>query len=647
MKAAEAVCSASAVFTCLRTRKRISIVLLCASSVCQASGAGTEPTPTTIPALQREIATVLKETKTPGAAIAIVSRDQAEWVAGLGRADVARNVPVTAETLFRIGSVSKSFAALAALKLQEEGKLKLTDTVRQWAPEVAFANAWEASDPVRLEHLMEHTTGFDDIHLREYAHNDPTPVGLAEALAFGASSRVSRWRPGTRMAYCNSGPAVLAAVIEKVSGERFEDYVAERFFQPLHMDIASYFYTPAVKQRLTQLYRADGLTPYPYEHIAYRSSGAINASAKDMANYVRFYLQRGSLDGAQLLDCSSIERMERTETLPSAKLGRIAGYGLYNQAFFEGPFVFRGHDGAVTGGLSEMAYLPEHGRGYAVMINSGDGKALFRIARLIRRYVVRGLTPPALPQTAPVPAETRQEYGGYYQLISPRQQWLYPFYRLVAIQKLSFTAEGLSTITCGVVRERWVAVAERLFRREQEAQASLALLPEAGGEALIQCNRGTFKRVAAIEVWAQIAGIAVVSVLTVSAVLFAPIWGWRKAAGKLQGAGPLRVRALPLLGAVWLIGFDGLLAFGLRGLITGRSDDLFNLGVPSWLTIGILLTSVAFPLTTVWSLYVIYRERSAAMNRVVYWHSALVTSALVAVAVYYAYWGLIGLRLWA
>ena len=100
-------------------------------------------------------------------AIAIVSRDEEEWVAGLGRADVSANKPVSAETLFRIGSTSKAFAALAALKLQEEGKLKLTDTVRQRGPEVAFANSWEASDPVRLVHLMEHTTGFDDIHLRE------------------------------------------------------------------------------------------------------------------------------------------------------------------------------------------------------------------------------------------------------------------------------------------------------------------------------------------------------------------------------------------------------------------------------------------------------------------------------------------------
>ncbi len=215
-----------------------------------------------------------------------------------------------ADTLFRIGSVSKAFAALAALQLQEEGKFKLTDTVRHWAPDVAFVNPWEATAPLRLVHLMEHTSGFDDIHLREYAQNDPTPITLRDALAYGASSRVCRWPPGTRMAYCNSGPAVLAAVIEKVTGERFEDYVQEHFFNPLHMTTASYFYTPAVQQRLTKLYHSDGVTPCPYWNISYRPAGSINASARDIANYVRFYLQRGSVDGTQLVQATSIERME-------------------------------------------------------------------------------------------------------------------------------------------------------------------------------------------------------------------------------------------------------------------------------------------------------------------------------------------------
>src|SRR6185369_10239565 len=180
-------------------------------------------------------------------------------------------------------------------------KLKLTDNVKQWVPDVFFTNQWESTDPVRLVHLMEHTAGFDDMHMREYAHNDLTPIRLKEALAYDEASRVCRWRPGSRMSYCNSGPAVLAAIVEKVSGQRFEDYVQEHFFQPLHMDTASYFLTPEVERRLTGLYHADGVTTYPYWHFCFRPSGAVNASAKDMANYVRFYLQRGSLDGAQLL----------------------------------------------------------------------------------------------------------------------------------------------------------------------------------------------------------------------------------------------------------------------------------------------------------------------------------------------------------
>src|SRR5580765_4998375 len=300
----------------LPMKRFMTALLLSVGATWPALAADRKSEPKSIPELQAAIEAVLQETKTPGAAVAIVSRDKVEWMAGIGKANVAANKPVTADTLFRIGSVSKAFAALAALQLQEEGKLKLTATVKQWVPDVAFTNPWEATDPVRLVHLMEHTTGFDDVHLREYALNDPK-ITLKEALDFGASSRVCRWRPGTRMAYCNSGPAVLAAVVEKVSGQRFEDYVQEHFFRPLHMDTASYFLTPEVQRRLTGLYHADGVTTYPYWHITFRSSGAINASAKDMANYVRFYLQQGSLDGTQLLHSSSVERMERTETLPS------------------------------------------------------------------------------------------------------------------------------------------------------------------------------------------------------------------------------------------------------------------------------------------------------------------------------------------
>lgn len=594
--------------------------------------------PKTIPELRSAIEEILKETKTPGAAVAIVSTDKVEWTAGIGLADVTANKPATDETLFRIGSTSKGFAALAALQLQEQGKLKLTDTVKQWVPDVAFTNPWEATDPVRLVHLMEHTSGFDDIHSREYALNDPT-ISLKDALAYGASSRVCRWRPGSRMAYCNSGPAVLAAVIEKVTGERFEDYVQKHFFNPLHMDTASYFYTPEVEQRITKLYRNDGITPNPYWHIALRPAGAINASARDMANYVRFYLQRGSFDGVQLLRPESIDRMETPESLPATQLGRFAGYGLYNYATCNGPFVFHGHNGAVNGGLTEMAYLPDYGRGYAIMINSGKQRTLEEIATLVRHHITRGLTPPPLPKAQTISADVQQHYAGYYQDISPRTQKLQGLLRLVMIRKLDFTTNGFSTRIFGVHREHWLAVTDKLYRQAGQSAATFALLPDEDGQILFQASFGTFKKVSGFRVWGQLAAVVFLFSVVASRGLH-PIFRLAlKLFGKSYNAGPSSIRKLPV------ISIHLLVAIPVLFLIS--KGDIWALGKPTWISIGILLATTAFPIASAASLYFLVRERGTEMNRVVYWHYVVVAFAVAAIAAYMGYWGMLALCLWA
>jgi len=123
----------------------------------------------------------------------------------------------------------------------------------------------------------------------------PKPLTLSEAL--GVASRFARFRAGVRECEWpinNSGPAAAAYVVEKVTGKRFEDYVHDNFFTPLYMDSASYFLTPAVQRNLTGLFAADGRTRMAYWHISVRPSGAINASPRDMANYVRFYLNRAA-----------------------------------------------------------------------------------------------------------------------------------------------------------------------------------------------------------------------------------------------------------------------------------------------------------------------------------------------------------------
>ena len=141
--------------------------------------------------LRQQLEKVLRDTHTPGMAVAIVHREGPEWVAGLGEADVATGRAATANTLFRIGSTSKAFASLSILKLVNEGKLSLDDPVHKLVPEVWFENRWEASDPIRVVHLVEHATGWDDMHFREYAKDAPN-MGLREAFDYDHTSRIRR-----------------------------------------------------------------------------------------------------------------------------------------------------------------------------------------------------------------------------------------------------------------------------------------------------------------------------------------------------------------------------------------------------------------------------------------------------------------------
>ena len=136
------------------------------------------------------------------------------------------------------------FVSLAILKLQEQGLVSLKDKVRDLVPEIEFKNPWSKTAPVLVEHLLEHTTGWDDIHLTEYALNDPA-LSLKQGLDYHPHSRTSRWMPGTRMAYCNSGPPVAAYIVEKITGQTFEDYVEEHFFQPMGMESMTFFASEA------------------------------------------------------------------------------------------------------------------------------------------------------------------------------------------------------------------------------------------------------------------------------------------------------------------------------------------------------------------------------------------------------------------
>jgi CubicO group peptidase (beta-lactamase class C family) len=595
--------------------------------------------PRTTDELAVKIREVLVATKTPGAGVALVRRDGVVWQAGIGKADVAAGRDATADTLFRVGSISKALVSLAALMLVEEGRLSLEAPVRSIAPEVAFENRWEATDPVRLVHLLEHTTGFDDISLREYAHSDPDPIPLKAALDLRPASRASRWRPGTRMSYCNGGPPMAAYVVEKLSGKRFEDFVAERIFAPLRMTTASCFKDPATDDRRATLYREDGVTPYPYWHIAMRPSGSVSASAAEMARFAQLLLGRGTFEGRRLVSPESIARTERPATTYAARAGVPTGYGLGNYATLKNGFVFHGHDGGVEGGLAKLEYLPEQGLGFVVMINGGSGKAFEDVATLVRNHLTRDLPKPSPPAAASVPLEAQRAFSGYWRIDNPRREDSRFLVRLLGIARVIVHADGLTTRGLFEKKpEEYVAVTDRLFRRKDSPAASLALLDTPEGR-LIQDGGVTLAPALARRVWLELGLAATSLLLLLSAPLFALVWIPRKLLGRMKGARPLGARAWALVSALAFLGAASVLVVSL-------SDPIQRLGAPTAWSIGYVVLSVAFAVTAVLAVVAAFLAPTSEQNRWAAWHARLVALAAGLVATYLGWFGLIGLRTW-
>jgi len=213
------------------------------------------------------------------------------------------------------------------------------------------------------------------------------------------------------------------------------------------------------------------------------------------------------------------------------------------------------------------------------------------------------------------------------------------------VKKLTFDAGGLSTSTYGFMRDRCVPMSDRLFRHENESIAMVALLPDADGETLIQYDMATFEKISALRVWSQTIAIVLISALMLSSVVLAPVWICRKLFCKSYTR-PVLVRAWAAATAALLVTSDLLILWTFRGIVTSKYFPDVNIGTVNPLTASIMFTSLTFPLVAAAGLYVAWRERNTPMKRRTYWHSVLVGLAAVAVAVYYAYWGLIGLRLW-
>jgi CubicO group peptidase (beta-lactamase class C family) len=344
----------------------------------------------------------LDRARIPGAVVVVVRGDGVVLEKGYGYADVATRKPVSAETtLFRPGSVSKLFTWTAVMQQVEAGKLDLDKDVNTY---LDFKIPPFEGKPVTLRNIMTHTAGFEE-SVRYLISNDPKAVmPLKKLLPLALPERV--FAPGTTPAYSNYATALAGYIVERVSGEPFDDYIDNHIFKPLGMAHATF------RQPLPKALVPDMASGYPditqkarpFEIVTPAPAGSLSASGADMGKFMIAHLN----DGAGLLKPETAKMMHDYKAPGVGPLNSMA-LGFYEQWV-------NGHRAIAHGGdtvwfHSYLWLFPDADVGVFISMNSPgkEGGAGAVRSALFHEFADRYLPGPA--PTGRVDAKTAKQHA--------------------------------------------------------------------------------------------------------------------------------------------------------------------------------------------------------------------------------------------
>ena len=368
--------------------------------------------------LTDSIEVIMKQENITGLMLGITTKDSVIFSGGFGYSDLDAKRRVDENTLFRMGSITKMFVSLGIMKLVSEGKLKLDDELKKIAPEVPFQNKWESTNPVRIVHLLEHTTGFDDIKLnRMYSLDAKENTGI-DMMLVHKNSMICRWKPGERFAYSNPNYAILGYIIEKISGKPYNQYLTENILTPLGMMNSNFNLRSKFPQKDVKEYIVKNGKTIQVRSVTLLSGpqGALWSSAEDMVRFLQLFLRKGS----PLFTANTIAEIETAHSSLAARSGQKNGYSLGNDNTFFGysKFPFRGHGGLTGTCFSSCKYNRELGIGFVLASNSNNNN--YRVEDLIVSYFEQNIPAKNLPIQS-IDKKAMEPFLGRYQFESPEK----------------------------------------------------------------------------------------------------------------------------------------------------------------------------------------------------------------------------------
>ncbi len=581
--------------------------------------------------LTTAIARAIQEEGLVGATWALVF-PSATILGAAGLNDADRDVRMSPSDRVQVGSIAKTFIAIGVLHLVTDGRVALDAPVARYLPTVTIENPWEATSPLLVRHLLDHTGGLDDARLWQVftlrGHPDrPLRDGLVRA---GGSVRV-RHPPGDRFSYSNSGFVLLGMLIEAVTNVRYEAWLEHTLLSPLGMTRSTFrFVTQSGMDGDTSLAMGhfDRRTTGATVPIPLRPAGQFTTTAEDMSRFARFLMSDGRVGDLVLVDSGLLRAMARPTTTEAARAGLAAGYGLGLLRRDRHGVVGRCHLGNTGTFRAALCVFPEQARAFVISHNSDpEGADFDRIDAMLVR---------ALGVSAVAEAPTRasgvdpSQWDGLY-LVRPNR-----------FEQFAYLDEVL-----GVTRVRWDGRAVQLrplqgpartltpvggafFRAADRREATHALLRSADDQRIITDGVRTFERVVPLAVYVRLLSAAT----GLAALLYLLIVGGIRSVRSLRrGTWRLEPLRWPVICLALLLSAPALYL----------SQSVLAIGDPTPANLVLAVLTGALPLTLL--VAGVHRVRAGTGGRTARMDIFALGGALQWCAVL-ASWGLLPLALW-
>jgi len=365
--------------------------------------------------LDRWIRSQMEYRGLPGVAVAVVYDQDLVWSGYYGYADLETKKPVTARTVFRIASITKTFTSTAIMILRDQGKLQLDDPVSKYIPWFTYKNRFPDGPAVTIRQLLTHTSGLP----REAAfpywtdNNFPSREEMIEAF----HKQESTFEPETKWKYSNLGMAILGEIVAVVGGEPYERFIQKNILDPLEMNSTSVVPVGEVRDRLAVGYNRrmpDGSrrkAPF-LDSRGLIAAANIASTAEDLAKYASAHLGQEPVGGKQILKASTLREMHRVHWLnPGWGSGRGLGFSVSRSGDRE---TF-GHGGWAGSHTSQLTMSPEEKIAVVVMTNCDDGVPAFFASRILSMLApaMRRALPAPVPAAQPDTAMWKKYVGSY------------------------------------------------------------------------------------------------------------------------------------------------------------------------------------------------------------------------------------------